>query len=118
MAKHWLWFGWIPLCLNKNFVLITQRAWKQCQIFNKHALFLEKLLYLRHDQSQQDTINTVFLPRRHENTNNNRKGTFSKQRCYSQNIVLCNVKKYDWGWAGQILKLRSSTVPDQCWVIH
>ena len=50
-----IWFGWIPLCLNKNFVFITQRAWKQCQIFNKHALFSEKLLYLRHDQSTQKT---------------------------------------------------------------
>ena len=49
------------------------------KFFNKQALFFEKLLYLRHDQSQQDTINTVFLPRRHENTNNNQKGTLSQK---------------------------------------
>ena len=60
-------------------------------------------------------------PRRHENTNNrpnhNRKGTLSKKRRYSQNIVLCNYTEYDWGWAGQILKCMSSIIPDQCWVI-
>ena len=75
--------------------------------FYKHALFLKRITIV-----EAGSVTTgynkpkCFLPRRHENTNNrpnhNRKGTLSKKRRYSQHIVLCNVKKYDRGWAAKL----------------